>query len=89
MRRLTLLTDARGEKSPGLMVWADGVGEDRVVVASHAQADTMIVMPDLLWWGSVGRGLECSGIVTRDVTLREAVLEDKVEAVRMYKVCKT
>lgn len=61
---LSLLTDARSTIGQPATTLAQSF-PDRITLASHPVADTLLLLSDAAWWGNLGRG-EHIGTVTRN-----------------------
>lgn len=65
---LTIVTDTSEERSPDLRHLAESM-PDRITLCHAVQSDTMLLLPDELWFGNIGRGARFVGVVTRDPNL--------------------
>ena len=81
---LTLLTDARGSKGQPAMSLARAYS-DSVILASHSVADTFILLPDIVWWGNLGRG-EHVGMVSRSRMLIDNMKSIWYNVVDKYRI---
>lgn len=81
---LYILTDVRGAGDhPEINLVR--LFPNNVILASHVIADTLLLLPDIAWWGNLGRG-EHIGITTRDPLTIDSLRRSWIELITRYRI---